>query len=244
MPRRRLPAACALLVLVGCARSERPVDATLSADGITSLRALVDRGDLTVHGTSDTGFVLQGTSAGMGRNETRAALHESGNRVDLSADGAAAVLTSTSVYRRAWVTLDLAGPAQLDLDLQVDRGSVDVEQVEGTHTITADRITSVQLAGSMDLHATSGGMDVDVWPADDGQVQLDSSAGDVVLRLAWGRPYDVEVIGDPAYDMQIEDLGFQGTFSEPGYFSGTVGDGSIPVSVYVNGGSFELLESL
>ena len=86
-------------------------------------------------------------------------------------------------------------------------------------------------------------MDVDVWPDAGGEVLIESSAGDTILRLPYGGAYDVEVIGDPAYEMVIEDLGFLSRFDEVGYFSGTVGDGSIRVVVYVSGGSFQLLES-
>lgn len=240
----RLLAACTALLLAGCAKSSRLFTKTLPADGITTLQARVDRGDLSLLGIGGDTFNLAGTSTGYGSTPVRAAQHESGNAVDLSANGSQAVLTATSAYRRAWTTLNLSTPAQIDLDLQVDHGSVDAEQIDGNHTIVADRITAVHLSGSVDLTANSGGMDVDVWPAADGHVQIDSVAGDVVLRLPLGLPYDVQVIGDPSYGMQIEDLGFQGSLSQPGFFSGTVGDGSIPVMVYVNGGSFELLQSL
>ena len=45
------------------------------------------------------------------------------------------------------------------------------------------------------------------------------------------------------YDMFVTDLGFEMEFFEQGYFEGRIGTGSVEVVVYVNGGSFELLES-
>lgn len=239
----RPAALCVLTLLVACSRVERPIEATLPADGLDTLRVTIDRGDLAYEGTSEDRFVLEGTSAGFGSSESQAAAREAGNEVTLVASGDAAVLEATSESRRGWVDLELAGPSTLDLDVWVKRGSLDVSGVTGQHVLTADRITARGLAGDADLLATSGGMDVELWPFDDGELLLESSAGEVVLRLPWGLPYDIEVLGDPAYEMYIEDLGFHSTFSDVGYFTGTVGDGSIRVAVSVHGGSFQLLEA-
>ncbi len=234
----------ALPLAVACARVDVPIALSVSAVGVEALNARVDRGDLVVLGDETDTLALTGTSTGYGSSAAQASAREAGNTVTLAVDGATARLTATSTAKRAWTALDVVGPTVLDLDVDVRRGSVHVEAVAGEHVIRADRITARRLEGTAELRASSGGMDVDLRPDAGGRVQIESSAGDVVLRLPWGLPYDIEVIGDPGYGMYIEELGFHATFSEPGYFAGTVGDGSIQVAVFVNGGSFQLLEAL
>jgi len=233
-----------LFFALGCAEVDRSFEESVPADGIDRLEATVERGSLTYAGISEDTFVIEGTSVGRGGGEQQAERREEGNEVTMGVEDTTLVLEATSEFDRARVDLDVSGPSVLDLDVYAERGSVHVEEVEGDHVVTADRITSRQLIGNCDLLARSGGMDVDIWPFLEGRVILESTAGDVVLRLPYSGQYDIEVIGDPAYDMYIEDLGFHSDFFEPGYFAGVVGDGSIEVTVYVNGGSFELLESL
>lgn len=242
-----MPGRSALLLALSaaaCARVEDGVDLQIPAEGLDRLVVTVDRGDVEVVGDDPTAFVVEGTSIGYGANENQAGEREDGNEVTLVAEGSDAVLESTSEFKRAWVDLEVSCPAVVDLDVWIKRGSAHLENIEGQHLVTADRITSRALMGSVDLLATAGGLDVDVWPWTDGEVLVESSAGDAILRLPYGGAYDLEVIGDPAWEMVIEDLGFHTTYQEPGYFAGTVGDGSIRVLVYVNGGSFQLLESL
>jgi hypothetical protein len=233
-----------LLLALGCKEAERSFEDTVSAEGIDRLEAAVERGSFTYAGISETTFVIEGTSIGRGGGDQQAARREEGNEVTVEVADSTLHLDATSEFKRARVDLDVSGPSVLDLDVLAERGSVHMEEVEGEHVITADRVTSRQLIGDCDLLARSGGMDVDIWPFLEGRVILESTAGDVVLRLPYSGQYDIEVIGDPAYEMYIEDLGFHSDFFEPGYFAGVVGDGSIEVTVYVNGGSFELLESL
>jgi len=238
------PSMLLLPFALGCAEVERSIEETVPADGIDRLEASVERGSLTYAGISETTFLIEGTSIGRGGGEQGAERREEGNEVTVEVADATLHLDATSEFKRARVDLDVSGPSVLDLDVYAERGSVHMEEVEGEHIITADRVTSRQLIGNCDLLARSGGMDVDIWPYLEGRVILESTAGDVVLRLPYSGQYDIEVIADPAYEMYIEDLGFHSDFFEPGYFAGVVGDGSIEVTVYVNGGSFQLLESL
>ena len=236
------PALLLLLVASACAKVERSVDAELDATGLTAFVATIDRGDFAYEGGS-AAFSLDGRAIGYGGSKAQAERRLDGVDVSLQADGTDAVLEAASEFKRAWVDLEVAGPGIVDTDIWVKRGSVDVSEITGRHLVTADRITSQGLHGDVDLLATAGGMDVDVWPGEGGEVLIESSAGDTILRLPYGGAYDIEVIGDPAYEMVIEDLGFLSRFDEVGYFAGTVGDGSIRVVVYVSGGSFQLLES-
>jgi hypothetical protein len=238
------PSILLLLLPLGCKEVERSFEETVDAEGIERLQAFVERGSVTYAGISETTFVIEGTSIGRGGGEQGAERREEGNEVSIDVEDATLYVDATSEFKRARVDLDVSGPSVLNLDVLAERGSVHLEEVEGEHIVSADRITSRQLIGDCDLLARSGGMDVDIWPFLEGRVILESTAGDVVLRLPYSGQYDIEVIGDPAYEMYIEDLGFHSDFFEPGYFAGIVGDGSIEVTVYVNGGSFELLESL
>lgn len=232
------------LSVVACAKAERAVSGSVPAEGIVELEATVARGDLEITGEEGSDFELSGRVIGYGGSRGQAEHRADGVGVSFAAEGAKAVLETSSEFRRSWADLEVTGPAVVDLDVWVERGSLHVDGVAGRHLLTADRITTRALAGTVDLLATAGGMDVDVRPDPTGEVLLESAAGDVILRLPYGAPYDVEVIGDPAWDMIIADLGFHTEYEEAGYFAGTVGDGSIRVVVYLNGGSFQLAESL
>jgi hypothetical protein len=152
-------------------------------------------------------------------------------------------IDAASAERRASVEVDLVGPDAVDLDLEVEDGSVIVQGFEGEHRLVGAQIVTTRLMGAVVAEASQAGMDLEVWPWLDGGVEISSRAGDVVLRLPYGGDYAVEVWGDDLYEMYVTDLGFTASIAEPGYFNGTVGAGSIPVRVTVQGGAFELLEA-
>lgn len=232
-----------LLLLPACSRVERSFEESFEEAGLFTVWGTVERGSFAYTGDSEELILVSGVSTGRGATRRQAEKREEGNEIVIEPEGEILEVTATSEYNRASVDVDVRGPDVMDLDVEVERGTVHLAEVEGTHLVTAGRVTSQALIGSVDLLALSGGMDVEVWPFEGGNVQIESTAGDAVLRLPYGGAYDVVVYGDPAYEMLIEELGWSESYAEPGFYSGRVGDGSILVTVYVTGGSFELLES-
>lgn len=226
----------------GCTSVSRTVDRSVSAAQADLLSVSIERGDLTYVGTDTDTFDVEITTTGRGSSTTRACAARETADWALALRPGTFTMTATA-GDRAEVDFDVVGPDVMDTEVTVERGGAHLENVEGTHVVTASRITSRQLIGDVDLVAESGGMNVEIWPYVDGTVLLDSRSGDVSLYLPYGGDYDVEVVGDPAYELFVTDLGFHTSFLDVGYFRGTVGDGSILVSVTVTGGAFELLES-
>jgi hypothetical protein len=227
----------------GCVTLDRDFARSVPADGATVIVGTVERGSLTYRGTGEDTFEVTGTTVGTGSSHKAACRKRKGNDWTLAVQDGVFHVQETSEYKQARVDFDIAGPPALDTDIELLRGDIDLESLVGDHLVTADYITARRLEGSVDFLSRSRGMDVDVWPDEGGSVYLESTAGSVVLRLPYGGNYDIEVIADPDYDMVVADLGFNTDYSELGYFTGVSGDGSVRVMVYVNGGSFELLES-
>lgn len=236
------PALLPLLALVGCTSTSRTLDESVDADGIFDVVGTVDRGSFAYTGDSEAVIAVGGTSTGYGGGNNQAARRENGNALTVEVDGNAVEITGTSEFNRASMDIDVSGPFAMNLDVLVHKGSADFEDAEGDHIITADRVTAYGLVGNADILARSGGLEVELWPWDDADVVLESSAGNAVIWLPYGLDYDLEVIGDPSYEMYVDNLGFESDIFEPGYFYGAAGDGSVRVTVFVDNGSTELLE--
>jgi hypothetical protein len=132
----------------------------------------------------------------------------------------------------------------VDLNITANQGVVTLVDVEGTHIVQAGRIQTTRLRGTVDLTGTGGGIDAEIYPFLDGSVTVEGTSGDVIVRLPFGGNYDVEILGDPDFEMFVSEFGFVGSIAQPGYFTGVAGDGSIRVRITAQGGSVQLLEAL
>jgi hypothetical protein len=230
-------------LMFACVRVEHDFNETVSSQGIDVLASDIERGDVTYQVGADTEFDIVGTSWGRGGGEKKASAHEDENTFGVDIAAGLVDVWGRSDHRKGGVDVDVRGPSVVHLDLITLDGTVYMSDAVGTHVVTASRIEATALAGDADLYATNNGMDVELWPYDDGVIRLDSVGGDVILSLPYGADYDIQVWADGEYGLDVAELGFDNFYMAPDYFAGSRGTESIDVKVYVTGGSFSLLES-
>jgi hypothetical protein len=232
------------IALAGCVTASETFERTVDADGLTAVRVDVERGDVLYDVLNNDAFVIEGTSLARASTEARADDRLADNQWRIDAQVPELVVEATSVQRRASVDIDVFGPSVVDLNITANQGVVTLVDVEGTHIVQAGRIQTTRLRGSVQLTGTGGGIDAEVYPFLDGSVTVEGTSGDVIVRLPFGGNYDVEILGDPDFEMFVSEFGFVGSIAQPGYFTGVAGDGSIPVRITAQGGSVQLLEAL
>ncbi|MDG1484263.1 MAG: hypothetical protein P8R54_32020 [Myxococcota bacterium] len=232
-PLALLPAA----LLIGCTTVQDSFSDQLSASGVDVISASLDSSSLSYTGQSTEMFTIDGRSWGMATKRDRAEDRLSGNEYSYGLSGNALLLASSSDAGLAGVDFDIFGPAAMNTSLNIESGSVDLSNMIGYQQVTADRIDVTDLYGSVDLLATSGSIDAEVFPGPGDSVRVESWSGDVELTLPWGGAYDIQVWGDPEYSMLVEDLGFYSSATAPAYFAGVSGSGATRVDVFVTGGS-------
>ncbi|MCB9792950.1 MAG: hypothetical protein H6741_09505 [Alphaproteobacteria bacterium] len=241
MSARLLLVAAALAT--GCTTVQDPFTETYDASNLYLVQATLDQGAFSYQGVASTDITVEGRSWGQGRNEDLARERREGNSWTFGVTGQTLSLVTSSLSGSAGVDLDLFGPGVMDLDIINDDGRVDLSDVEGFHTITAERIDGERVVGDVDLYATEGDIDLEVWPYEGGVIRVETQSGDVDLTLPWGLEYDMQVWGDPDYEMIVEDMGWNRSAPGPAYFAGTVGRGLIRVDVYANGGTVNVRAS-
>lgn len=232
------------IALVGCVSATEPFERTVDAEGMTTLRVDIERGDVLYDVADDSVFVIQGSSNARASSQARADDRLTDNQWRIDAQPPELVVEATTVQRRASVDVEVFGPSVVDLDIIANQGVVTLVDVEGTHVVEAGRVQTTRLRGSVDLTGTGGGVDAEVYPYLNGSVTVQSTSGDVIVRLPFGGNYDVEILGDPDFEMFVSEFGFVGSIAQPGYFTGVAGDGSTPVRITAQGGSVQLLEAL
>ena len=233
-----------LPVMVACVQVESNFAEALSSEGVYTVLGDLDHGDFAYDGIEEEVFDIQGTSWGRGAGKKRAEKSQGANSYSIDVSSGVLEVVGRTSYRRAGIDFDLLGPDVMDMDVVSRDGNVYLEDVAGYHIVTADEIVSTRLIGDVDFYANEG-MDVEIWPFEDGFVTLDSVGGDVVLYLPYGGDYDMQVWADPEYGLEITELGFDNFYLSPvgDYFAGSRGTESIEITVYLSGGSFSLLES-
>ncbi|MFT6159102.1 MAG: hypothetical protein ACJAZO_004667 [Myxococcota bacterium] len=232
------------IALMGCVSASEPFGQTVDADGLTSLRVDIERGDVFYTVRSDDVFVVEGTSRALASSQSRADERLTDNAWRVDAQPPELVVEAQSVQRRASVDVEVFGPSVVDLNIIANQGVVTLMDVEGTHVVQAGRIQTTRLRGSVRLTGTGGGIDAEIYPFFNGSIVVEGTSGDVIVRLPFGGNYDVEILGDPDFEMFVSEFGFVGSIAQPGYFTGVAGDGSIPVRITAQGGSVQLLEAL
>jgi hypothetical protein len=235
--RRSMMAFAPAMLLVGCTTVQNTFTDQLSADGIALLSADLDSGSLQYTGASTGTFTIDGRSWGMASKKERAEERLSGNAFSYGLSGDALVLSSQSDAGLAGVDFNITGPFAMSSDVDIDSGDVELSGMSGYQQLRAERIDVSDIHGSVDLLATSGSLDAEVFPGPGDSVRIESWSGDVTLTLPWGGSYDIQVWGDPEYTMAIDDLGFYSTATAPAYFAGVSGSAATRVDVFVTGGS-------
>jgi len=228
---------------MACTTVESNFNELIPATGITEVTAQIDSGDLSYRGAPRDTFAVDGRSWGMSTQVENAERNYSSNHWNVDSTPTSLLIQSQSDYNWAGVDFDIDGPEQMNTFIETGDGLVKLQDMVGYHTVTASKITTDNLHGSVNFLATNGSSDIEIYPTAFDTIRIEALDGDVTLRLPWGQPYDLQVWGDPEYGMSIENLGFYHEVTGPAYFAATSGPATLRVDVYVTGGSFTLLEA-
>jgi len=225
---------------VGCTTVQNTFTDQLSASGVSIIAAELDSGTLSYRGASTQDFTIDGRSWGMASKAERAEERLSGNTYAYGLAGSSLVLQSHSETGLAGVDFDITGPMAMSTSVDASSGSVELSNMSGFQQVSAQSIDAQDLYGGVDLLATSGSLDAEVYPGPGDSIRIETYSGDVELTLPWGQGYDIQVWGDPEYTMEVEDLGFYSAATAPAYFAGVSGNASVRVDVFVTGGSVRI----
>ncbi len=220
----------------GCVTVAQDFSETLPVIDELSVLGTLDRGDFSYSGGSESDFLIDGRSWGRGSSKENAKEHREGNAWLFESVDGVLEATGSSQFSRSGVDMDIVGPAMMDTDIISENGRVELNDLDGIHVVTADRVVGRGLTGDVDFFADFS-IDVDVWPYDFGLIRVESGHSGVHLSLPYGLSYDLQIWGDPEESMVIDDLGFHTSYLGEGYFAAQSGDAAIRVDVFAYNGS-------
>jgi hypothetical protein len=234
----KVASALLLAGMVGCVSVRDEHSTVVSAAGISVLSARVEDGDLEVLGRNTQDFDITATTWGTGSRRERAADREDAVTWSAVARQGRLELDGFSRQGRSGVDFDVIGPRLVSIDAIAESGTVDLDDVEGAHVITANRITGFTL-GDLDVFAESdiGLMWVPYTETD----ALIESRGTVRLALPRGLEYDLTIRTDIDDPITVTELGWQDVRVGEGFFNGFSGRGTVEIDINTNG-SVEILE--
>ncbi|MCB9779289.1 MAG: hypothetical protein H6742_12050 [Alphaproteobacteria bacterium] len=236
---QRLDALLVLLPLVatGCTVVEDPFHSSLPAAGVQRVVADIEEGDMAIRGSPGTATIeLSGRTYGVAGKQDKAAANEAAAGLDVDTVGADLRIDAWSGGGTgSGVDVDLVVPDHVATDLFLENGTASLASLYGVHRVHASRIEADDLGGDLELVADGGGMRLGLTPRPGDRIVV-RARGDVDLTLPWGMDYDLQVWGDPAHELMVEDLGFDAVAADVAYFAGIRGSGSIRVDLVVEGG--------
>ena len=233
-----------MLSLTGCAEVEQTFKERIPAADVTQVYADLDRGDVSYVGSPGVGeIVFDIRSWGRAGSRGRATANEEGNEWGVHVVETELTAWGRSPSKTSGVDFGFAGPQIMDIEIVTLEGDVELHGVDGSHLVTADTVFGTAISGDADLYAARGGLEVELYPDFGSLIVLEAVDGDVIVGLPFGLQYDLEVLGDWDYPMDVVDLGFDAATISPGYFASLTGGGNVVVQVTVTGGGFYLYES-
>jgi hypothetical protein len=228
------------MMATGCATVESTFTESIPAETVSTIVVDIEKGDFTYQGMRTDLIDIQGRSYGHGTSEDRAEERQDGTLWNIGLQGTELQLLGRTDAYLAGVDFDVMGPMALNTVILVEDGSASVDNLYGNILVQAERISATNLAGSVDLTATFGDLYAELTPVSGEHIRVDARDGDVDLWLPWGLDYDLQVWGDPGYEMIVADLGFGWTTAAPGYFAGQAGSARTKVDVYASGGAVRI----
>ena len=226
-----------------CTVVESDFGETFSAHSIDTLVADVDQGDVTVDGIlGQSTFTVTGRTFGYSVSSDNAQRNEDANTWSVGIEGNQLNLWGQSEYLGAGVDFEVMGPKAVDTSLIAESGQIEISNVAGNHYLEGHGVTVDDLTGSATIIAGRSGVNGSLVPLT-GDIIYIESEDDVRLRLPYGLDYDLQVWGDPEYEMEIHDLGFTQTAHAPAYFAGYSGRGTTTIDIVVTGGNVTIYDS-
>ena len=223
---------------VACATVEAPLSEDLPGERLDFMVVDVDKGDIRYSAAPTENLMVRGRAWGRATDESEAQDRMDTTGFQAHRDGNAAYVVGTATAWGSGTDLDVTGPANVDVLLETRSGTARLSGVTGFHSVRANRIEVWDSMGSFDLQS-SGSVEASLLPGPGDTIRI-AAEGDVVLSLPPGLDYDLQIWGDPEYQVRVEDLGFGPVFSDAGYFAGVSGPGTTRVDVVVTGGSVDV----
>lgn len=225
---------------VGCTTVEKTFAESIPADNISVVRVDLDNGHFSYQGLATNNIDVTGRAYGYASNAERAEERQGGTYWDMTVTGPELSLLGRSDANMAGVDFNVAGPGRINTSVYVHDGSASVDSLYGNILVDAESIRARQISGNVDMVARSGSVNAEIIPNRGEVIRVEAQNGDVELWLPWGVDYDLQVWGDPAHEMVVEDLGFGWSTGAPGYFAAQSGPASTRVDVYATGGSVRI----
>lgn len=227
-------------LMIGCTTVEKTFAESVPADNISVVRVDIDNGHFSYQGMATNNIDVTGRSYGYASNAERAEERQDGTTWGMTVTGAELNLSGRSDASMAGVDFSVAGPGRLNTSVYVQDGSATIDTLYGNILVDAESINARKISGNIDLVSRFGDIDAEILPNRGEMIRVEAQNGDVELWLPWGLDYDLQVWGDPEYEMVIDDLGFGWTTAAPGYFAAQTGPASTRVDVYATGGSVRI----
>lgn len=225
--------------LAACVTERAVVEQVLPSDDVKDVFCDIERGSFVYSGSSPDDFEVQVDSWATGTTKGRANARISTNRWGVTVEDTLLDLWGRSPASRAGVDLTIQGPPTLGIEAVLLDGTAQLYDVSGPHTITANRIVGRGVSGTLDLVATTDGIELEAHP-EPGQTITIESWGPVTLALPYATEVDLEVFADPDWGADVTDLGFDSLVTSPDYVHAVSGSGAIPIHIVVLGGAFTL----
>src|SRR5262245_58585963 len=145
----------------GCVTDTLVVDMELSADGVTRVAGDSDRGNLAYLGESGfPEFDVEITNWAFGFGGKQARQLRKANDWVAEVNGDVLDLHARASTELAGVDFVVEGPPLMNVDATLLEGDVVLSNVEGDHTVSANRITGRKVRGSANLYAAQDGIDL------------------------------------------------------------------------------------
>lgn len=225
---------------MGCATVESTFVESIPASEVSTITVDLEKGDFTYVGMATGNIDINGRTYGHGTSQERAEERQEGTLWNIGLEGRTLQLMGRTDAYLAGVDFDVMGPTVLNTAVVVNDGDAIIDNLYGTIVVEAESISATNVAGYVDLTATFGDIHADLSPVKGEHIRIEAESGNVTLWLPWGLDYDLQVWGDPNYEMVIDDLGFGWHTAAPGYFAAQAGMASTKVDVYANGGSVRI----
>lgn len=238
-------------LISGCTTAESFDARSFSSNEVRWVQVALDNGDLSVAGNSSDVATVEARVYGYAGKEEVATRNHDG--VSWTADVQSGILTvnSHSQFERAGVDLDLSVPRDAEVLVEA-QGDVELWGMNSPLIVTASDIDvrnshgNIQLSAGSSIHVedvsgdlflvAEGSVNADLLPNVGDYIQILSGSSGVNVVLPYGVPVDLEIWGDPEYEVIVEDLGFDRVATAPGFFTGVAGPGSVRVEIEAVGG--------
>jgi len=223
---------------VACAQVEESEDHTMGSWGISMVEASVDGGEFTWTGVSGADVQVKSRKWSKGLSQAQAAMRM--EDLDASCNVAQGILALRGLggdNEAAGTDIAVTGPNYVDTDVTVLKGEIRVENLSGTHKLSAPIVVASALEGSVEVRSSGGHVELQLFPLTNSVIQVDVNEGWAQVRLPIGLEYDLQVQSSGDGSIDVVGLNLEQRTSEPGIFYGKTGSGSIEVSVNVTGGT-------